>query len=33
MVRGLKENIGNILSTRGAIEERYGYIFDKVVIL
>ena len=33
MVYGLKEGIGNILSTRGAIEERRGYIFNKVAIL
>ncbi len=32
-VREIKEGIGNILSTRGAIEERRGYTFNKVAIL
>jgi len=32
-VRGLKEGIGNTLSTRGATEERRGYTSDKVGIL
>jgi hypothetical protein len=32
-VRGLKEGMGNTLSTGGATEERRGYAFDKVAIL
>ena len=31
VVHGLKEGIGNTLSTRGATEERRGYISNKVV--
>jgi hypothetical protein len=32
-VRGLKEGMGNTLSTGGATEERRGYASDKVGIL